>query len=129
MSETRRIYNTHGQLSAAGGGIAIVKSYGGIRDKFVDGWEIVHTGADRRPIPTDPKAPWYRHGAKWFSSFSHDGTFHDRQRAALAEAQAWVADTYGERGPWARNAQGDFVPARIQKAHPIKRQRQSGEGQ
>lgn len=121
-SEQQRIINTHDQLKAAGGGIAIIVAHGGIRETFVNGWYIYRVSKHGDQLITDPQAAWYNYGMKWFSNFG-DGSFHERNAVALGQARAWVAEQYGEHGPWVRNAQLDYVPERIQKAFPIRREK------
>ena len=115
--------NTYDQLCAAGGGIAIIVSYGGARDRFVDGWEIYVVDAKGKELLTDKDAAWYRHGRKHVSMHTTGGNFHERLREALEQAKAWVSMQLGENGPWSRNAVGDFVPTRVQKQFPINRRK------
>ena len=122
LSPSLRVLNTHGQLVAAGGGVAIITSYGGTRDSFVDGWEIYVVEANGKARPTDEDAAWYHYGRKHVSMRTV-GNFHERRREALEKAKAWVAIQLGEDGPWSRNAIGDFVPSRVQKQFPIKREK------
>lgn len=117
----RGIINTHDQLRAAGGGVAITVAYGSGRDHYVSGWHVYRLGADGKQIPTDPGAPFYQHGCKWFGLLLRKGSFHERKRHAAAEAQAWVKEQGWYAGEWKRNAMGDFVPADTQKRFPIRR--------
>ena len=114
-----RIHNTYDQLAAAGGGIAIMVSWGGIRDKYVNGWQIYRLNADGKQLVTDKDAAWYHCQRKWFSHMGYPGTRHQKQAAELEEAKAWVAETYGEQGPWKRNRSRDYVPERINAAFQI----------
>lgn len=108
-----RICNTHDQLHAAGGGVAITRQAG-------SGWCIYRLDEKGSAVPTDPEGPWYNGGMKTFLSIGA-GPMKARRDAALAKAIAWVAKTYGETGPWVGNRLGDKVPERIAKAYPIRR--------
>lgn len=122
MAETQnttRIVNTHCQLTANGGGVAIMPSYGGARTSHVNGWLIYRVGARGKQIPTDPDAHWSQYGRKWFSNRNHKGTFHQRQAAALEDAKRWIAEQGWYDGEWKRNRQRDYVPAEINKRFPI----------
>lgn len=126
MSDDRRaIINTHDQLSAAGGGVAIMVSYGGIRDRYVDGWIVYRLSGSGKAIATNPKAAWYHDGHKWFSMgmLSAGGSFHERRRKALESAVAWVKEQGWYDGEWKRNGMGDFVPVAVQKQFPIRRRK------
>jgi hypothetical protein len=116
----RGIINTYDQMIASGCGVAIVVSWGGIRDRYVDGWLVLRRDKQGREVPTDPKAPWYHHGHKWFGMRSN-GSFAERRHEAFLRAAAWVAEQGWYSGEWKRNALGDFVPADVQKRFPIKR--------
>jgi hypothetical protein len=118
---TTEIYNTHQQLVRAGGGVAIVLSYGGIRDRYVDGWSIYRVNAAGKHVPTDPDVPWYHHGNKWISSTSLEGTFAERQREALEIAKNWIAEQGWYSGEWRRNRARDYVPVEIDKRFPIRK--------
>lgn len=110
----RKIINTHDQLTAAGGGIAIVRSHSLGRDQHFYGWAIYRVNASGQQVVTNPKAAWYDHGKKVFPAFDHPGG----KKGALADAKQWVADQFGETGPWTRNWLYDYVPTRIYKAWP-----------
>lgn len=116
-------FNTWGQMVAAGGGVFLVRSYGGIRDRYVNGYLVVHLGQDGRELPTNRNAPWYHRGKRWFSSTLRVGTFSQRQEMARAEAEAWMLKTYGEAGPWARNQMGDVVPTRVNQQFPLRKRK------
>lgn len=114
--------NTHDQLRKAGGGIAITVATGGIRQTYVNGWYVYRLGPDLRPIPTNPDAPWYDHGKKWFGNSSAEGkTFHERQRNALETAKRWVAEQGWYDGEWVGNRDRCYVPKDINKRFPIRR--------
>lgn len=118
---TAEAINVHEQLRLAGGGVAIVLSYGGIRTQYVDGWSIYRVGLDGKQISTDTNAPWYCYGKKWISSTSLNGTFAERQRAALELAKRWVAQQGWYDGEWKRNRTRDYVPSEINKRFPIRK--------
>jgi hypothetical protein len=111
----RPIVNTHEQLAAAGGGVAIMKHHSQGRDARFDGWCVYRLDAKGLQIATDAKAAWYNNGKKVFHKLGRDAT------AALEEAKAWVLEAYQEAGPWKSNGMGDYVPERIAKAHPLKK--------
>ncbi len=72
---------------------------------------------------TDPKAHWQLRGAKTFEVTAAHGRAGARA-ARLAEeelAKAWVRETYGYTGEWARNAMRDLVPAQVQADFPLRR--------
>lgn len=116
---TCELVNTHEQLTAAGGGIAIIKAYAWGRDGNINGWHIYRVNEHGRKVATDLGAPWYHHECKWFVSRAN-GTFHERQRQALEAARVWIAETYGELGPWVRNRLGDYLPERIHETFPLR---------
>ena len=72
--------------------------------------------ASGKQIQTNPKAAWYDYGRQTFPFFSATSKV-----AALADAQAWVCEVLGEGGPWKRNRFGDYVPALIAKAYPLRK--------
>jgi len=116
-----QIINTHDQLMAAGGGIAIVPAYYGVREVRIHGWRVYRI-VRGKPVNTDTGGHWTDYGLKRFTaSGAHYPNWHARQRAALLQAQEWIAKTYGEKGPWARNRMGDYVPERINDEFPIPR--------
>lgn len=106
--------NTHDQLAAAGGGIAICPAYSGARRDYRNGWCVYHVNAVGQQVVTDKNAHFTDYGRKRF------GEFGTSRAEALEEAKRWVAETYGERGPWVRNRLGDYLPERIHKAHPLR---------
>lgn len=119
----KEIINTHDQLVAAGGGIAICPAYSGAREMHRNGWNVYRVGEKGDRIATDPNAHWTDHGEKRFSEVEQT------REQALEAAKRWVADTYGEHGPWKRNRMYDYVPERIAKAHPLRpRPRKTGGG-
>jgi len=109
----RRIINTYDQLVAAGGGVAI--SYQPSDRMAVAGWRVFRV-ANGKIVATDPKAHFLDHGQKTFTCSRND------KAAQFTAAKAWVAATYGEHGPWKMNAMRDYVPERIQKQFPIRRE-------
>lgn len=119
----RKIVNTHDQLVAAGGGVAIVIA--SMETDPAHAWAVMRWEPGKGDMPTDEKAPWYQHKHRWFH-FGHyaDDRIHGRgagRRLALQAAQGWVLRTYGEAGPWKRNALYDYVPTRINDKYPIDR--------
>ena len=110
-----RLINTHDQLVAAGGGVAIMPSYTQGRGSARVGWGIYRVDAAGKQIVTDSEAPWYNYGRKVFYSRTRS---HDE---SLEEAKAWVAERCNEPGPWHRNHMRDYVPERIAKQFPIRR--------
>lgn len=105
--------NTHDQLVAAGGGVAIVPAYTGARSNYRNGWHVYRVNVKGQPLVTDKTAHWTDHHRKHFpDGFS--------RAEALEEAKRWVEATYGERGPWVRNRMGDYLPERIHKAFPLR---------
>lgn len=120
MSEIEQIvYNTHHQLAYSGGGVAITQYWGGIREKYRHGWTVYRINAQGKEVITDQNASWYHYGRKWFAP--PNGKFHEREKAALADAIKWVAEQGWYTGEWAKNRQGDYVPAEVQKKFPIRR--------
>lgn len=108
-----RLINTFDQLVAAGGGCAIVTARSPGRTPRARGWSVYRINKSGQQVVTDPKAAWYEHGMKTFDWFGKT------KAEAMAETQAWIAEEYGEHGPWARNAMRDYVPERINKAFPL----------
>jgi len=120
----REIINTHDQLIAFGGGVALLKAHGGIRTKYVSGVLVYRVNAKGHEVVTDPKAAWYHYHRKHFSNFlNREGTFPERQRMAEDAAKQWVAEQGWYDGPWVRNGFGDLVPEVVQKQFPLKRKR------
>ena len=125
MEPERSIINTHDQLRALGGGVAIVVSYGGGRDTHVDGWCVYRVDARGQRLVTDKDAAWYRNSLKWFPLDSGLGlSFAERRTRAAEAAKAWVAKQGWYGGEWKRNAVGDYVPIEAQRRFPIKRRRE-----
>lgn len=110
---SRGIINTHDQLVAAGGGVAITRATSGGRDSFFAGWHVYRI-VNGRAVKTDPDSAWYDGGMKSFVAIERD-----RGKAALARAIAWVAAQGWYKGDWKRNRQQDYVPAPIQRDFPI----------
>ena len=71
--------------------------------------------------PTDPTSAWYHCGCKYFSIFAHASTRSQRKAAALVEAMKWADDNYGPF-EWAKNKMGDYIPADINKAFPLRKE-------
>ena len=89
--------NTYDQLRAAGGGIAICPQYTDGRKAYRNGWIVYRVNAAGERVNTDPQAHWLDHGCK------HFGEVATTRAEALEEAKHWVAETYGELGPWVKN--------------------------
>lgn len=117
----RGIINTYEQLVAAGGGIAITPARIGAREQYIYGWNIYRVNAQGQKLVTDKNAAWYQHGKKWIAPPDGVHGHHKAQAAALELAKAWVAETYGELGPWKRNRMRDYVPERINKQFPLRK--------
>ncbi len=120
-TQTIEIVNTHQQLVAAGGGIAIVTHRGGARSDYVAGWGVYRVGPDGKKIDTNPNAPWYDYGKKVFLNSSFSGSFHERSRAALERAKQWITEQGWHKGNWKRNRMRDYVPAEIDLKFPIRK--------
>jgi hypothetical protein len=113
MNMTTRIINTHDQLTAAGGGVAITKAYTAGRESSSCGWAVYRVNKDGNQVITDPQSHWSHHGKKVFF------WMRPGKMVALNEAKAWILEKYGEAGPWKRNPRLDYVPERINKAFPL----------
>jgi hypothetical protein len=111
---TDDICNTHDQLTLAKTGIAICWHGKHGRSPIGNYWSVTRYLDGTRRV-TDPKPPWWGNKEMLFDVFTKS------KKETLTEAQAWVATTYGEVGPWARNRQGDYVPKRINKEFPIRK--------
>lgn len=115
--------NTHDQLVKAGGGIAIGTATLPGRSRRAYGWDVyrvVVKDGKAISVVTDSDAPWYAYGRK---VFRFEDQSAEGKAAALKAAQDWVADTYGEQGPWKRNGmrQRQYVPERINKQFPLRK--------
>ena len=115
--------NTHDQLRRAGGGVAIMPSYVGVRTQYFYGWAVYRVGPDGKAIPTDPNAHWTNHGKKVFSKLSQQNGLTPAQRSsgALEAAKQWVAEQGWYNGEWARNRMRDYVPREINKRFPLRK--------
>ena len=118
ITHRRDVINTHDQLVHSGGGVAITPTYSQGRDNYFVGWHIYRVNAAGARLATDKQAAWYGNGCKSFVAIERD-----RGKAALLRAQQWVAEQGLYSGPWVRNAQRSYVPAAVNKAHPIQRWR------
>ncbi len=117
----KEIINTHDQMVAAGGGVAIVPAFAGTRTQYQCGWAIYRVNSNGQAVVTDPLAHWQNNHKKVFSDFAQDGsTTLERRRAALEAAKQWVAEQGWYSGEWARNRQRDYVPKDINKQFPLK---------
>lgn len=117
----KAIVNTHDQLVAAGGGIAILPAYSGARSEYRNGWKVYCVSGAGVQVSTDPTAHWTDYGCKRF------GEQEIGRGGSLDEAKRWVAEAYSECGPWKRNRDGAYVPERVAKAHPLRsRPRKTG---
>lgn len=122
MTNERDIINTHDQLRAAGGGVAIVPNYTGTRTQYFYGWAVYRVNEHGQQIATNPKAPWYDYGKQVFGAMGAGGkTPAERSRNALAAAKAWVAERGWYDGEWARNRARDYVPKDINARFPIRK--------
>lgn len=119
---SREIRNTHDQLMAAGGGVAIMPAYTGTRTMYRNGWVVYRLAANGKQIVTDPKAHWADYGKKWFSESlqPNRATVKEARAAALETAKKWIAEQGWYDGEWKRNRQRDYVPADINKRFPIR---------
>lgn len=122
MNASRIIINTHDQLVAAGGGVAIVSSSSPGTNQYVDG-VLVYRIVNGRAVSTDTEAAWYHYGRKHFSSGFATGRAAKSAAfiRAAEEAQKWVSKQGWYSGPWVRNAMRDYVPEEIQSRFPIVR--------
>lgn len=118
----REIVNTHDQLRAAGGGVAIMPAYIGGRTQYFCGWSIYRVNVEGKQLVTDPKAHWQQYGKKTFSTMGATGdTPAERSRNALALAKRWIAEQGWYDGEWMRNRMRDYVPKEINKQFPLTR--------
>lgn len=116
------VVNTHDQLKRAGGGVAIMPSYLGARERFFYGWAVYRINERGKQIVTDPEAHWANYGQKVFRAMGQKGdTRAERSRNALAAAKKWVAEQGWYDGEWMRNRTRDYVPKEINKRFPIRR--------
>ena len=116
------MHNTHEQLKAAGGGVAIVPSYTGGRTQYFRGWAVYRLNGQGKQVVTDPSAHWQDYGKKVFSTMQAEGsTPAERSRFALSQAKAWVAKQGWYSGEWKRNRIRDYVPAEINKKFPLRK--------
>lgn len=113
------IINTHDQLKANGGGVAIVPTYTGVRTIHPYGWGIYRVGKDGKAIPTDPNAHWTEYGKKVFPHNRHNGTPAEQKRASLEAAKAWITEQGWHDGEWTRNQARDYVPKEVNDNFPI----------
>lgn len=119
MTRVREITNTHDQLIAAGGGVAIIKSYDPYTNR-IDGWRLYRLDANGKELHTGPYTLGYHHGRKWFLA-DRRRPFHTRQQYAFECAARWVATQGWYGGAWKRNRMGDYVPADVQRRFPLRR--------
>lgn len=113
----REIINTHDQLRAAGGGVAIVPASLPGRSPYQYGWAVYRVNAEGKGLVTDKDAAWYEYGKKVFSDLRSEGG----RMGALAAAKAWVAEQGWYDGPWTRNRMRDYVPTEMNKQFPLRR--------
>lgn len=116
---TTECINIFDQLVAAGGGVAIVSAQSPGNDR-PHGWWVIRI-VKGLEVATDPDAAWYHHKRKWFSPWRDNLSRNEGKAAALEAAKIWIAEQYGEKGPWKRNRHGDYVPERIAKNHPLRK--------
>lgn len=86
INAAREIINTHEQLKAAGGGVAIQVCYSGIRERYVYGWSVYRVGPDGKQIDTDPNAHWSDYGKKVFRGEGKSFSRAPAQRLRAGEA-------------------------------------------
>ena len=75
---------------------------------------------DRPGFVLDKQAHWSMRGKKAFDLHGGEESFAQRKAGALEAAKTWVNERYGEVA-WAKNGAGDYLPAHINAAFPIKR--------
>lgn len=117
----KEIINTHDQLVAAGGGVAIMPSYTGTRTQYPYGWAVYRLNASGQRVITDPEAHWSDYGKRVFSHSKHSGTPAEQKRASLETAKQWIAEQGWYEGEWVRNRMRDYVPKDINKQFPIRK--------
>ena len=119
----KELHNTHQQLQAA--------KEAGMSGPFVAIFYVSDTGrggigtlwvVDRPGYRIDPDAHWALHGKKGFWVEGSGETFAQRKAQTLAAAQAWANSRYGEV-EWAKNRDGEYLPAHINKAFPLAKKR------
>ncbi len=118
------VINSWDQMVAAGGDrIAIYYNGPEARAISVARYQVVRlvNGYERQ---TDPMAAWYDYHKK---TFVVDYPLREGKPIALAEAIAWVAETYGERD-FVRNRLGDYVEREINERFPIPKHSNQQEG-
>ena len=106
-----RILNTHDQLTAAGGGVAIIPNYGGSRSTYQNGWAIYRVNAAGQQLITDRSAHWSDFGKKVFCGGD--------KKELLEIAKQWVFTQGWYGGNWTRNRVRDYVPEEINKKFPL----------
>lgn len=112
--------NAWDQITLAGGTGFIIAPSHSLVGNFRNGWNVTRI-VENREIKTDPNGPWYTNGRKQFGEDPRL-PWREARKKALEDAIKWVEDTYGEKGPWARNRHGDYVAERINKEFPIKKE-------
>jgi hypothetical protein len=58
----------------------------------------------------------------WYGGYPR--IFSGPKSTSLTEAQAWASKQYGIT-EWARNSLGDYVPAVVNKAHPVPKRKRT----
>jgi hypothetical protein len=111
----KEVINTHDQLVAAGGGIAITTCYTPGRRRRKCGYAIYRLNEKGQKMITDPDAAWYDNKMKTFNWAGNE------KANVLAEAQAWVASVFSYTGQWVRNRHGDYVLKEINKRFPLRK--------
>lgn len=113
------IINTRDQCIKAGGDRIAIFWHGPNAITGSRTW-LVSRFKNGRELITDPKAAWYHRGKKAFLGFMNGGKDHHECKAiALAEAEAWIAKTYGKR-EFVRNRMGDMVEHEVNEKFPLR---------
>jgi hypothetical protein len=110
---SREIVNTHDQLVAAVNAGTIQKDQAISVSYRARPGEVSKAVVGSPYFKTDEDAHWMDYGRKTFSAHFNGGW-----RKSIEVAKEWATETYGI-SEWARNRVGDWVPAIVNKKHPI----------
>lgn len=113
-AKVREAVNTHDQLVLAGGGVAIMKAYAGMRDMRPWAWKVYRVDAHGEVLPTGTD------GYKVFSWFIAGRPKQEVRAERLQETKDYIAEKFGYSGKWVRNWMGDYVPEDIHKRFPLR---------